>query len=281
MLAGAVLEPPAERVVEVKIAKNSGMYRLDVVTKTLEDQTLDEEHAEFPGQMSCFEVLYRAALRAAVQMNKGMPVAETPQTQVPEPPPRPRMRMPPALPQQPSAARAKTNTPRQTGDARPWRVGLGGSTVLGAAPTAVVGLQLTVGWHWAPSRFIEGNVRGTFPTAALPNGVTPIFIESLGTATIAPCYQWKFIGGCGLLTGNILWARSSGLDRSKIGASFTLAGGIRGFIEHRFSERWSMRLDADLVSPIVVRALGDMATQDQWLPTPINGAANATLFVSF
>jgi hypothetical protein len=278
MLAGARLEPPAERVVEVKIAKTAGLYRVDVVTRSLDGRTLDEEHADFPGQLSCFEVLYRAALRAAIQMNKGLPVVEVPVKQAPEPQPPPPV--PPTPPQCPPAA-PKTNTPRQTKHEHPWRVGLGGSTVLGAAPTTVVGLQLTVGWHWAPSWFVEANVRGTFPTDAVPNGLTPVYTDSLGTIAITPCYRWKSVGGCGLVSWNRLWTRSGQLDNLRADTIQFLGAGVRGFIEHRFTDRWSVRFDADLVLPFMRRSLGDLATPGQWKPLPINGAANAALFVSF
>ncbi|MBK9263127.1 MAG: hypothetical protein IPM54_25400 [Polyangiaceae bacterium] len=173
MLDGPLLEPPAERVIMVRIAKTPAIYRLDVVVKDLDGQMLEEERIDLPANMSCFEVLYRGALRAAVQMNKGVKPAKAEQAQCPAAPPPPPPSPPP--PAAPPGARSETRPPpSQPAPFERWFVGLGGFVSLGAAPATVVGLQLAGGWRWAPSWSIEANVRGTFPTDALLEGVTPV-----------------------------------------------------------------------------------------------------------
>jgi hypothetical protein len=65
----ARLEPPASRVLEVRIARGAGSgYAVDLAIKDPEGHVLTPDHTEYPGKVSCFEVVYNTAYRAAVLM---------------------------------------------------------------------------------------------------------------------------------------------------------------------------------------------------------------------
>lgn len=269
MLAGPVLDPPAARVLVVRIAKTRDDYLVDVIVRDLEGKTLEEERADFPADMSCHEVLYRAAIRAAVRMNKGVRSAKAqcpPPPSPPAPSPIPVCEMPPP-------------TPKTEPKERRWFVGLGGFVSFGAAPATVAGLQLVGGWKWSPSWSIELNARGTFPTDGLMQDVTPVLVDFVVSGAAAPCYRKGAFGICGLVALGHLWFSTWEIAQPRSATAASAGLGLRGFLEHRISERWSVRFDAELAARVMHIQTEDARSQLRWPSVPLFGSASATLFV--
>jgi len=274
MLAGPMLDPPAARVLVVRIAKTPEIYRMDVIVRDLEGQTLEEERSDFPANMSCFEVLYRAALRAAVQMNKGVAIVKAPPAPPPPPPP------PPPAPQCPATNTLQSSAPKRAPPERHWFVGLGESTVMGAAPTSVLGLQATVGWNWARAWSLEGNLRGTFPETGLPIEVTRIRVDSILSVTLAPCYRPKVFGVCLLATGGNRWGKPLTLVSTGGATSQFIGIGPRVFAETHLTERWSVRIDAELVL-LGMSNWTQNGADPRWNSARITGGTNVSLLARF
>lgn len=281
-LSRDLLEPPASRVLDVRVDKpNGGDYIVNIAIKELDGRVIMALRETHPRSMECFKVLHSAALAAALEIDKDVPVVDqTPQTTTApassKPPPCPICEKPPApLCKTPPAPAAKP-----VPDERNWFVGLGGSTVLGAAPANVVGLQLAAGWKWARSWSIETNVRGTFPATVLPLDTTRIRVHSILSFAVAPCYRLKALGACVVATGANMWVEPLTLASSNNSTSQYLGVGPRVFVEKRLAERWSLRVDGEIVVPFMFnRNRSD--SDAHWNSTRITGGANVSFLAWF
>ena len=133
VLAQPLLEPPASRVLSTRIVRTStGGYGVDLVFKDLDNQVLDTIHREYPAAMCCHEVLYKAALAAALWMEKReTPPAEPPApAKGPEPYPAPKS-PPPAAP--PPSTPTESPLPPLPVERR-WFLGAGGLFAVGSPP---------------------------------------------------------------------------------------------------------------------------------------------------
>lgn len=272
MLAEPVLDPLAERVLVVHIAKNQTDYLVDVIVRGSDGKTLEEEHADFPADMSCHEVLYRAAIRASVQLNKRVDVASTPPPPPPAPPP---PTMPPTNPPKLEKHRAPAPKPL-----RHLFVGVGGLVEFGMAPETLVGGQFVGGWRW-PAWSAELNAAATLPQDTRPWGPTVVHLFTAFSVGAAPCYRRGSFGVCGLVAWSRLWFERRGGAGYEDHSSDALRLGLRGFMEQRLADRWSVRVDLDVATPAKQSNISDDAEQARWTMPHVTGAINATLFSWF
>lgn len=267
MVTGPMLEPPFTRVITMRIAKNQSIYRLELFVKERDGRPIDEVHTELPASMSCFEVLYRGALRAALHMNLNAPDEAKPPAPPPAPPPCPVCETP-----KPAPKPAKKE--------RRFFVGAGGLVGFGIAPEIVGGMQLLGGWRWSPSWSIEVDGRGTFPTDTRPLGPTIVRVYSVASLAIAPCYRLASFGLCGLVMGTSTFASSLNVEEPQVRSASFLGLGGRGFLEHRFGNRWSFRVDIDIVAPVMRIEIED-AKRQRWAPSAMTGSLGISTFVWF
>ncbi len=270
MLAKPVLDPLAERVIVVRIAKNHTDYLVDVIVNDPDGKTLEEEHVDFSTEMSCHEVLYRAAIRASVQLNKRVNVASA---QPPPPPPPP----PVPPPKSPPVEKHYAPTPK------PFRhlfVGLGGLVEFGMAPETLVGAQFVGGWRW-PAWSAELNAAATLPQDTRPWGPTVVHLFTAFSVGAAPCYRRGSFGVCGLVAWSRLWFERRGGTGYEDHSSDALRFGLRGFMEQRIADRWSVRVDLDVATPAKQSNISNDAEQVRWTMPHVTGAINATVFSWF
>jgi len=276
MITGPMLEPPFTRVITVRIAKTQAIYRLDLFVKELDGRPVDEVHTEFPASMSCFEVLYRGALRASLHMNLNAPTAE----KAPEPPP---AKPPPsvALPQCPVCETPK-QPPKPAKNGRRFFVGAGGLVGFGIAPEIVAGMQLLGGWKLSRSWSIELNASATIPQETRPSGPTTVHIYTVASLVLAaPCYRVGSFGVCGLIDGSAMWRGRDGITQSDTARSASFRLGLRGFMDHRFADRWSVRLDADIATPVQRSSIDDDAQKVHWTMPHVTGRVGAAILTWF
>ncbi|HRI70329.1 MAG TPA: hypothetical protein PK156_39125 [Polyangium sp.] len=274
MLTGPMLDPPVARVLVVRIGKTRADYLVDVIVRDLNGQTLEEERTDFPASMSCFEVLYRAALRAAVQMNKGVRAAKPAQAQCPPPPPRPPL-------QCPICDKPRPSPPHQAAVDRPWFVGAGARVDMGVAPDQLVGGHFIVGWRRSRTWSIEGRVGATLPKDTRPIKTTIVRVRSVGSIEFVPCYRIEPFGLCGeFVLGNV-WFTPLNLRRPRIDSALFVGAGVRGFVEQQLSARLSVRMDVEFFSPFMRAQIEDDVERDHWETSLISGSASASLFVWF
>lgn len=275
MVTGPLLEPPFARVITVRIAKTQSIYRLDLLVKDLEGRPIDALHTELPASLSCFEVLYRGAVRAALHMNLNATAeAKTPAPAPAPPPPQP---PPPATAPQCPVDETPKKSPKPAVFERRWYVGAGGLVGFGIAPEIVAGMQLLGGWKWSPSWSVEVNGRGTFPQDTRPLGPTIVRVYSVASLAIAPCYRFGSLGLCGLVMGTSALASSLNVEKPHVRSASFLGLGGRGFLEHRLHDRWSFRVDIDIVTPVLRMQIED-ATRQRWAASAVVGSLGTSLF---
>lgn len=278
MLAGPLLEPPASRVMTMRIAKTQAVYRLDLLVKDLEGRPLDELRTELPSSMSCFEALYRGALRAALYMNLNATVSEPAPTLCPAAPPPP---PPPASPPQcPACDKPTPEPPKLQPVDRHWFAGAGGLVGFGVAPEIVVGMQLLGGWRWSPSWSIELDVRATLPKDTRPLGPTIVRVYTVASVAIAPCYRIRSLGFCGLIMSTNAFASTINIDDPHVSTASFLGVGGRAFLENRLSNRWSFRVDVDIAAPMLRLQISE-ALRSRWVTAPLAGSLGASLLAWF
>lgn len=277
MVTGPMLEPPFARVMSVRVAKTQRIYQLDLFVKELDGKLLDEVHTELPASMSCFEVLYRGALRASLHINLNATEAK-----VPEPPPIPPPPIPPpprpAAPPPCPVCEAPKQAPTSAKIDRRWFVGAGGMVGFGVAPEIVAGGQLIVGWKWARSWSIELNASATIPQDTRPSGPTNVHIDTVASLGLAPCYRLGSFGVCGLVAGGAIWHGRNGPAQAD-SESFRL--GLRGLMDHRFADRWSLRVDGEIATPLRLSTIRDEAQLVRWTMPHFTGSVGAALVTWF
>lgn len=268
---GSTLEPPFNRRFLIKISKApSGIYNVDHIVTEVQGREITSSHAEFPGNMACFEVLYRAAVRTASEIQRDLPL---PTPTVPtEPPP---------LPQCPPTDRPNAQSLKKAKVNRKLFLGAGGVVAFGVAPEIVAGMQLHLGGKLSAKWSIESDIRSTFPEdSRLFVGPTILRVYTVASLTIAPCYRIGSFGGCGLVAANGVVFESLDRATSRTESAWSLGLGIRGFLEHKITDRFSVRADLDLVGLILRTQIEDFS-QARWTPALINGSAGLSMNVWF
>lgn len=270
-LSRDVLESPASRVLDVRLDKpHGGDYVVDIAVKELDGKVITTLRETHPRSTECFKVLHSAALTAALEIDKSLPPVEEPSSRPEAPPP------PPPCP---VCEEPRPNPRKQTSIDRRWFVGLGGFASLNAAPATVVGLQLAGGRRLAPSWSIELDGRWAFPTVAYVDHVLPVRVLSVVSAAAAPCWRRGAFGVCGVISFSNMWFEVSQIDQPPTGTAQDAGFGVRGFIEHRLSERWSVRFDAELIGRLSISPMDDDVPELRWPSIPLVGNASATLFL--
>jgi len=270
MLAGPVLDPPATRVLVVKIAKTKNNYLVDVLVNDLDGNKLDEERTDFPADMSCYEVLYRAALRVTVQMNKGVRAAKPAQTPPPPPSPAPPPCSPCELPRAPAPKKL-----------RHWFVGAGMRLDMGVAPDELIGGHLIVGWRRSPRWSLEAHGRATLSNDTRPLGPTVVRVHSVGSLAFVPCYRIEPFGFCGEFVMGNIWFSFLNLRHPQLDTALFWGAGIRGFLEQPLSERLSVRMDVDLFVPFLPAQIAHDSKRERWETSIVSGSASVSLFAWF
>lgn len=277
LLAKPLLEPPETQLFEVRIAKApTGAFHVNLLTKDLDGREMKSTQHEFPGDLSCFEVLYKAALRSAIHMEMAASMVEASAPR-PAPPPVP----PAVLPQCPQPDPPPQKPQKAAPIERRGFVGAGGIVAFGVAPEIVAGGQLVGGWRWSSWGSVEANLSATIPQETQPSGATLIRLDTIVSATVAPCFHARSFGACGTVAWDNLWFERVGATHyaSQLSASFRV--GVRGFMEHSFADRWSVRVNADLAVPIVRSNIRDEAQVVRWSMPRMTGSVGGAVVVSF
>lgn len=271
LVPGSTLEEPINRRLLITIAKaRSGFYSVDLLISEMQGREISATHTEFPGNMACFEVLHRAAVRSASEIQRDLP------PNAPAP-----LIAPPPLLQCPTPEPPKSDPPNQPTIERKLFIGGGGVVAFGVAPEIVAGMQLHLGGKLSSKWSIEGDVRSTFPEdSRLFVGPTILRVYTVASLTIAPCYRIGAFGGCGLIAANGVVFESLDRATSQIEGAWSLGLGIRGFLEHKITDRFSVRADLDLVGQIFRTQIEDFS-QARWTPALINGSAGLSMNVWF
>lgn len=276
LVPGPMLEPPFARVMTVRIAKTQRIYQLDLFVKEPDGKPIDEVHTELPASMSCFEVLYRGALRAALHINLNAPTDAKEEPLSRSAPPSP----PPVAAVQCPVCVLPRQTPKPAKADRRWFVGAGGMVGFGIAPEIVAGGQLMAGWRWSPSWSIEVIGRATFPEDTRPAGPTIVRVYSVASLAIAPCYRVGSFGLCGIITESNALASSINVDNPHVSSASFLGFGGRVFVEHRLSNRWSYRADIDVVAPVLRLQIAE-ELRTPWTTPPVTGSLGVSMFAWF
>lgn len=281
-LAHPLLEPPASRVLDVRIDRPfGGDYAVKVTLMDLEGHALESFTHAYPGSFECFKVLHKVALLAAIEMQKDLPARdESPATTTSQAPPAAASSPScPAAPPCPVCETPRPAPPKPTPIERHRFVGAGWFVSFGAAPATVVGVQLVGGWRPWRSLSFELDVRGTFPADAVL-AMTPFRVYSVLSVAFAPCYRVGAFGACVRGVFSNSWVERLTLPSSDVETFQAVGIGPRVLLEKRLAERWTLRIDGDLVLPFALPSNDDEAPQ-RWARPPINGGASVSILASF
>lgn len=78
-----------------------------------------------------------------------------------------------------------------------------------------------------------------------------------------------------------MWFTFLNLKSEKLDTALFWGGGMRGFLEQRLSDRWSVRMDVDLFVPFLPTQVADDIQRDRWQTSIVSGSASASLFAWF
>ncbi|MDI3291607.1 hypothetical protein [Polyangium sp. 15x6] len=279
VLAQPLLEPPASRVLSARIVRTStGGYGVELVFRDLDDQVLDTIHREYPAAMCCHEVLYKAALAAALWMEKRETPTEEPPTpaKAPEPCPSPKPPTPAAPPLSTPTEPPSPAVPVE----RRWFLGAGGLFAVGIAPEVVGGAHVGGGYRVAERWTIEANARATFPLLTRPLGTTLMRVHTAST-TLGPCYLRGSFGVCGAVTAGATWAETvnrtypNPIRRPFFGVA------LRGLLEHPIGDRLKIRMDAEIAGNLLRSRFIAEEKPTRWRTEPVTANFGASLLYWF
>ncbi|MDI1445951.1 hypothetical protein [Polyangium sp. 6x1] len=279
VLAEPLLDPPASRVLSTRIVRTStGGYGVDLVFKDLDDQVLDTIHREYPAAMCCHEVLYKAALAAALWMEKReAPPEELPApAKAPEPCPSPKP-PPPAGPP-PSAPPTPPSPPLPV--ERRWFLGTGGLFAIGIAPEVVGGAHIGGGYRVAKRWTIEANARATFPLLTRPLGMTLVRMHTASTS-LGPCYLRESFGVCGGVVAGATWAETVNRTYPNPSRSHFVGLAIRGLLEHPIGDRLKVRMDVEIAGNLFRSRFKAEEQPTRWRTEPVTANFGASLLYWF
>ncbi|MDC3981454.1 hypothetical protein [Polyangium jinanense] len=279
VLARPLLDPPASRVLSARIVRTTtGGYGVDLVFTDPDGHVLDTVHREYPAAMCCHEVLYKAALAAALWMeNREAPPEEPPApAKAPEPcpspsPPPPADPPPPAPPEPPAPA-----VPIE----RLWFLGAGGLFAVGIAPEVVGGVQLGGGFRLAERWTLEAHARATFPLLTRPLGETQVRAQTVST-TLGPCYQRGVFGLCGVVLGGATWMETTNRTYPMPSRRAFLGLAARGLLEHPIGDRLKVRVDAEIASILYRPRVKEADDPIRWHTAPVTANFGASLLYWF
>lgn len=279
-LSQPLLEPPASRVLEVRIERPAGgAYGVEVVFRELGGQAVKTVRLTYPGAMECFKVLHKVALVAAIEIEAEEGAAEEPPPPPPPPPPpaAPPPKSRPAPPREPCPP--PVAPPKPTASRRGF-VGAGLGAFLNVAPEPFFAPRLAVGWRAHPSVVLELDVAGqAWMTANPQDGPTAVDVQT-GFGTLAGCYAPSPFLLCGLVMGGA--QRGAGRERSFVEATTrALFGvGVRASFERELLGPVSLRTDLDLVFNVTNRDMYGR-TWPLWEPIPLTASVATSLLWSF
>jgi hypothetical protein len=269
-LPESILEAPATRVLEFRVDRApDGGFVADITAKELDGRVIDSLHETYPHVTECFKVLHKIAVATPVwlsELDGAFEKAPTP--------------APPAQPPCPACTPPPPPPPKPVPIERRVFLGAGGFVSLGVAPTTLVGLQLAGGFRAFRSWSFDFALRGTFPATALPLEWTPVRVQSILSFAAAPCYRIGVFGACIVGLFSNMWVESLTLTKSPVDTAQFVGIGPRIFLDKRLTDRWSVRLDAEVIIPLLFAGFADEALA-RWDAPLINGNANASFFAWF
>jgi len=280
LLAKPLLDPPTSRLLNVRVGKTpAGNYAVDLAGNEVDGTSLWSTHHEFPAETSCFEVLYKAALRASIVM-ENQAASEEPST--PDKPEKSTI-LPTSTTQPtcPTPQRVAPNPPKSTTYTRHAFIGAGALVGFGITPDVAIGLQLFAGWRRSPSWFFEAHARAIFPDDTRPVERTVLRVYTNASLAFAPCYQRGSFGACWSVSGGATAFEWIDVRQPRVGFAPFLMTGPRGFLEHSLSNRWSVRVDGDVGIALLGAEIQDDASKKRWRSSPITGNASISLLAWF
>lgn len=264
-----LFDPPASRVLDVRVrAPNSREVVVDITLNELDGRVRNTHQHTYPRSMECYKILHLAAVAAAVDLDRDAP--PKPPAASPQKPPEPPPPCPPC-----EVPRAPAPKPPRT-----WFVGAGARVDFGVAPDQIIGGHFILGWRPSPRWSFEAHGRATLPEDTRPLGPTVVRVHSIASLGFVPCYRIEPFGFCGeLILGN-MWFTTL-LKHPQLDTVLFWGAGIRGFLEQRLSDRWSMRMDVDLFMPFWRAQVADDIQRDRWETSIVAGSASASVFTWF
>jgi hypothetical protein len=158
------------------------------------------------------------------------------------------------------------------------RIGVGASMGFGLSPAIVspgFGGFVGVRWPWF-SLSLEG--RGDLP--ATTDGPSVAHLQtSLAAGSLAPCFHWRWLLGCGLVTAGALHGAGVNVHPAGQTAPY-VAAGLRGGFEAPFSDHFAGQLFADgLLTAGRPRML--VGPTEEWVAPVASGSIGIRLVASF
>lgn len=258
----------ATRVLAVRIqAPSTREIVVDIALEELDGQVRNTRQQTYPRSMECYKILHLVAVSAAIDLDQDAPPPAAPK---PPPPPPPPPCSPCEVPRAPAPKRL-----------RHWFVGAGTRLDMGVAPDELIGGHFVVGWRRSASWSFEAHLRATLPKDTRPLAKTVVRVHSIGSIEFVPCYRREPFGFCGEFVVGNMWFTFLDLKYPQLDTTLFWGAGIRGFLEQRLSDRWSVRMDVELFVPFLQAHVADDIERDRWQTSIISGSASASVFVKF
>jgi hypothetical protein len=195
------------------------------------------------------------------------PAPPVPPPAVAPPPVAPAPAIPPPVEPPPSSTRPA------------FRVGAGATVGFGVSPAvAIPGFGGFIGVRW-PSFSLALEGRGDLPASTGDVAVAVSFRTSLAAGSLAPCFHYRWLLGCGLVSAGAMHGTGTDVHPAEQTSAFVGAGARAG-VEVPFSEHFAGQLTGDgLIALVRPRFLVD--ERPAWVAPPASGAIGLRLVASF
>jgi hypothetical protein len=238
------------------------------------DGTSKAERVLSSRRSDCGDLSAAMALAIAIAIDPFRATAPRPEADARPPPPAQPTGIPAAPPPSekqrgvgPSMVLAAPPPPRVEPAPKPIsaRIALGLVGGIGSAPVRSLGVTIQVAARRADlSMGFEG--RADFP-ASVPLQVGQVS-TSLLVASLVPCVHWRFVAGCGLLTGGALRAAGHGLVDSRQVTDPYIAVGARVALDIRIVGKLYLIAHGDVSAPLVATEL-QVGGEELWTTPPL------------
>jgi hypothetical protein len=233
-------------------------------------------------QNDCAELASAATLAISIAVD---PLSATRPPPAAPPPPQPEPATPPAPAKPPELATPSSSeaTPvpvRKRPAPVVFRVGLGAVGALGAAPAPALGGIVDASARWRSlSLGLEGRVDA--PAGMQVPGASGGKVSAmLLLGTLAPCFHYRAVAGCGLISAGALLGSNEGGGRSIRATTPFVALGGRFGVEVPIVAALSARAHVDILGTATPTTL-DADGSAVWRTPPVNGALGAGLLWTF
>ncbi len=266
-----LFDVPATRVLDVRLdAPNNRDIIAEITVKAIDGEVRASRSPTYPRSMECYKILHLVAVAAATELDRDAPV-ELPSS----PPP---LAKPPASAPCPPCDVPLAPRPKPQ---RRWFVGTGLRVDFGVAPDQLFGGHFVAGWRASRSWSVEGHLGVTAPEDTRPLGPTVVRVYSIGSFEFVPCYRKEPFGFCGEFVLGNLWFAPRNLAQPRVDSALFLGVGVRGFVEQQLTDRWSVRMDLGLFTPIVPAQIDDDTRQEHWMTSIVSGSGNVSFLAGF